>query len=1701
MHPSKLARTRTPEKAIAIFVTLLMVVNLSPVLAQTGPTTLQIQNFSNGKPVEEVQLDGHSTNSSAGISILKKTNIETASLRLDARGLDATRDLDLNTVNEFNSNGNIRQGTEAFNGSVHLVRTTRTLTLTNDSDFQDGDSKDVVADYGVHLASGTGFWEQQTFAQGPGNLYDSSGTGFDTAEAVDWTTGDGALRLNYNYKYNIIPTNGASKPTVRGGAAFAADPSDTLYIYGGWTGGGQRNDAYKLRVQNSTWYSICSPCTSMPPGLVPLGNASMVYNTATTFPELTGGDTGMMAVQAKTWALSSLCMTFWVPMNNLVNARSGQSEIYDDADKMAIVFGGMDSTYAPTNTVYIKGNDALWHDKTGSVTGLPSVRYGHSAVWDPTGKKMYVFGGMTGTNTFYDDLYSYDPNTYRFTKLAQGAFFKPSPRAYQGAIWDQTNKALIIVGGRDPTQVFNDIWVYWPANDTWVKLPFVIEPNNVRWSMATAWSTARGWATVWGGMNDMSGTLTSEDLIRLTGLYSNKGTLTSSVIDAGATATWMNVNINTQGVFGANPAGTMQFDIRTGLTSTPNDLTWSGWITPNINSSLDMEGVMPGQYMQYRLTLKSFTSRETPVVYNLSFTYDVTATSGYLTTHEYDLRETPLFYSGLSTMIWDSPPYTRTVSASDFRTSTTDRGTTLMFTDNQTLASMPAGRYVRFNISMASTVQGISPYLISLSLSFVVVPAIGVFQLKIPHDNTQIFWFQSDWNSTGEQQGTGKGKISVSIEVDGKRLDLAKGSHVDIPHPPFSPPSLLINITFTTDGHWDPRLLTLHIRVGGASFPSEVTLDIGNDKSVDFTWPGIHFKGNTTQVPFLKGLLSDYLKSPKAIPDETGNVLVPLALHSETPGLVVLIDISVVGTIANMPPNIISKPPLTAQVGVDYRYPVLVDNKNPKELNFSIIKGPKGMLFSDNLLLWTPEKTPLIFEDVTIGVSDGIDMTKQSWTVKVDNNGTGHLPAFQGWPPNYQASSGTVPMRYGDTFFYHLDVVDPDQGDLVTLSIERSPKAMSLSGEDLKWIPSNTDLGNFTVILRAFDGKGSSYQTFRIVVGANKAPTIDQTIPMLKVKAGKTLSYKVIATDKDKDTIQYSLKGAPAWLSIDSLGTISGKPGNKDAGTRTFKVMVSDGHLNTTADASVNVAKDNKIGGMAQDDLMALLIILLIVCIVIIVVAFVVVRSRKKKSKDAKLEAELSATRPAPPAHHAPVQEAPTAQSYHQPGAQAAPVAPAAAVEAPLPEPTFVPMAEPIKEEKPIIEEIYFIYNDGRLIAHESSRGGMVMDEHVLSGMLKAIQEFVKDSFQKEGALGGLDYGDSRILLESGNCATFAIVLKGRETKALREETRRALEKIEGLYAGVIECWDGDASHFGDVKKYFGPIFALGKTTEEMAEAGEVKVLSALEFYQGYVRLKAAVKNTYPYMVYEVTLKILYDKKALQLTYIEPEYEREGSEVTIGNIPPNEKKTVAFYLDPLICMESSIDATVLFKNYKGELKTVLMKRRPVDIVCPIFYTEQNVNVAMLKRLISELKYKDSKIYSIPKSMFPSQAMDLAKAVISSRDVKFVREFNEETPYLAEAWFYGKTKHTLEDLVIRATMREENGFLEIFVCSNNLATLPGLLADLGHGIKKRYMDLKKTKEGLTQVTDVKIKDELEKSRLLIDKYVSTEAEAHADETEI
>ena len=79
--------------------------------------------------------------------------------------------------------------------------------------------------------------------------------------------------------------------------------------------------------------------------------------------------------------------------------------------------------------------------------------------------------------------------------------------------------------------------------------------------------------------------------------------------------------------------------------------------------------------------------------------------------------------------------------------------------------------------------------------------------------------------------------------------------------------------------------------------------------------------------------------------------------------------------------------------------------------------------------------------------------------------------------------------------------------------------------------------------------------------------------------------------------------------------------------------------------------------------------------------------------------------------------------------------------------------------------------------------------------------------------------------------------------------------------------------------------------------------MSEIEFFQGFIRLKVGVKNDQTTVITDAKLDLEYDGNALRLDQIEPDLERSGNRIVFGNIQPKEKRTVALYLDPLICTD------------------------------------------------------------------------------------------------------------------------------------------------------------------------------------------------------
>jgi len=135
------------------------------------------------------------------------------------------------------------------------------------------------------------------------------------------------------------------------------------------------------------------------------------------------------------------------------------------------------------------------------------------------------------------------------------------------------------------------------------------------------------------------------------------------------------------------------------------------------------------------------------------------------------------------------------------------------------------------------------------------------------------------------------------------------------------------------------------------------------------------------------------------------------------------------------------------------------------------------------------------------------------------------------------------------------------------------------------------------------------------------------------------------------------------------------------------------------------------------------------------------------------------------------------------------------------------------KVEEYIIEELFLIYRDGRLIHHNTRRLRPEIDNQVLGGMLIAIQHFVADSFkekepEKAEILNELRYGKTRIIVEAGKYVYLALVLSGQQPEDMRAKMRKIVSDIEDKYRSVLEGWNGDASKLWGAKKMVEPLIS-----------------------------------------------------------------------------------------------------------------------------------------------------------------------------------------------------------------------------------------------------------------------------------------------------
>ena len=156
---------------------------------------------------------------------------------------------------------------------------------------------------------------------------------------------------------------------------------------------------------------------------------------------------------------------------------------------------------------------------------------------------------------------------------------------------------------------------------------------------------------------------------------------------------------------------------------------------------------------------------------------------------------------------------------------------------------------------------------------------------------------------------------------------------------------------------------------------------------------------------------------------------------------------------------------------------------------------------------------------------------------------------------------------------------------------------------------------------------------------------------------------------------------------------------------------------------------------------------------------------------------------------------------------------------------TGIPFAEVVLKHTLVyqVEHVFLIHrHTGLLISHVAAENAASQDPQLVSSMLVAIQDFVRDSFSgaEQQGLDTARLGELWLWSEPGHFATLVAVIRGNPPEALHESLRGVLSRIHDERRHALESFDGDSSGLADVDANLRECVALGQGAPQSRRRG-----------------------------------------------------------------------------------------------------------------------------------------------------------------------------------------------------------------------------------------------------------------------------------------
>ncbi|OGS56474.1 MAG: hypothetical protein A3K60_02980 [Euryarchaeota archaeon RBG_19FT_COMBO_56_21] len=117
-----------------------------------------------------------------------------------------------------------------------------------------------------------------------------------------------------------------------------------------------------------------------------------------------------------------------------------------------------------------------------------------------------------------------------------------------------------------------------------------------------------------------------------------------------------------------------------------------------------------------------------------------------------------------------------------------------------------------------------------------------------------------------------------------------------------------------------------------------------------------------------------------------------------------------------------------------------------------------------------------------------------------------------------------------------------------------------------------------------------------------------------------------------------------------------------------------------------------------------------------------------------------------------------------------------------------------------IVDEVFLMTPTGMLLKHYTRRLRPDQDTDIMAGMLTAVQNFVRESFDEAGGrLNEIRFENYDILISHTKNVVLAAIISTKKPEKLRVELKNANDDIEKAYGEMLSHWSGDKSELGDV--------------------------------------------------------------------------------------------------------------------------------------------------------------------------------------------------------------------------------------------------------------------------------------------------------------